>query len=414
MSHRHVHPSVFMFLIVPFGAISGYVSVAVAYLLAHHGISVEQIAGLVALSVLPHTWKFAWAPIADTTLSRKTWYLIGSISTALGIFATGMLPATGASLPLFGAIVLVSNLGCTFLGMSVESLMAYDTIESEKGRAGGWFQAGNLGGGGIGGGIGLLLAQRLPAAWMAGAIVGGLCLLCALALLFLEEPYAAHRQGRLIKDLAYAAKDLWSVARARLGFLALVLCFLPLGSGAANGLWSAVAGDWHASANTVALVTGIASGLISAAGCLAGGWICDRMDRKAAYAVFGILQAACALFMALAPRSEPMFVVFTSLYSFITGLTYAGFSAFVLEAMGMGAAATKYSVFASLSNTPIWYMTNVDGWAHTRWGSGGMLKVEAAAGMVGLLLFIGVLVAMPRRKALVNAEAVAAEEPPPR
>ena len=182
-----------------------------------------------------------------------------------------------------------------------------------------------------------------------------------------------------------------------MGFLALVLCFLPLGSGAATGLWSAVAGDWHATADTVALVTGLASGLISAAGCIAGGWVCDRMDRKSAYAAYGVLQAACALFMAIAPRTESMFVVFTSIYAFITGLTYAGFSAFVLEAMGMGAAATKYSVFASLSNTPIWYMTLVDGKAHTLWGSGGMLKTEAACGMLGLLLFIGVVAAVPRR-----------------
>src|SRR5207249_9923681 len=68
--------------------------------------------------------------------------------------------------------------------------------------------------------------------------------------------------------ISFVAQDLWSVARARMGFLALVLCFLPLGSGAATGLWSAVAGDWHATADTVALVTGLASGLISAAGCI--------------------------------------------------------------------------------------------------------------------------------------------------
>jgi hypothetical protein len=76
------------------------------------------------------------------------------------------------------------------------------------------------------------------------------------------------------------------------------------------------------------------------------------------------------------------------LYAFVTGLTYAGFSAFVLEAMGKGAAATKYSVFASLSNTPIWYMTLVDGAAHTRWGPAGMLFAEATLCFVGLALFL--------------------------
>src|SRR5258705_8768997 len=114
------------------------------------------------------------------------------------------------------------------------------------------------------------------------------------------------------------------------------------------------------------------------------------MDRKAAYAGYGVLQALCTVSMALAPRTEAAYVVFTTLYAFITGLTYAGFSAFVLEAMGKGAAATKYNVFASLSNTPIYAMTRIDGLAHGKWGPGGMLYAEAAFGGLGLLVFIAV------------------------
>jgi MFS family permease len=398
MGHKRVHPSAFLFLILPFGVMSGYLTVSVAYLLSQGGIPLERVAALVAVGYIPHTWKFAWAPIADTTLSRKTWYLIASVVSAVGIWATGALPATEASLPLLTIIVLTSNVAVTFLGMSVESLMAYDTPENEKGRAGGWFQAGNLGGNGIGGGAGLWLAQHLGHPGLAGAVLGLACLLCAFALLFVPEPLASHRVGSFVRSLGNVGRDIWSVARARLGFLALVLCFLPLGSGAAMGLWSAVAEDWHASANVVALVTGVVGGIISAIGCLIGGWICDRMNRKTAYAAYGVLQALCAVGMALAPRTEAMYVVFTSLYALITGLTYAGFSAFVLEAMGMGAAATKYSIFASLSNTPIYYMTRIDGWAHTRWGPGGMLVTEAAFGILGLLVFLGVLAAMPKLK----------------
>ena len=399
-----------MFLIVPFGALGGYLGVAVEHLLRHNGISVAQIAGIAALSVVPHTWKFAWAPIADTTLKRRIWYLVGSVSCAVGIFATSAIPATRASLPLLSIIVLVSNFGCTFLGMAVESLMAYGCPDDEKGRAGGWFQAGNLGGAGVGGGLGLWLAQVLPSPWMSGAIVGGLCLMCAIALVFVTEPAVAHRNEGIVRDLKFVAKDLWHVAKSRLGFLALFLCFLPIGSGAASGLWAAVAGDWRASANTVALVTGVLGGIVSAVGCIAGGWLCDRMDRKTAYAAYGVLQAACAVAMALAPRTEMTYIVFTTLYAFITGLTYAGFSAFVLEAMGLGAAATKYSVFASLSNTPIWYMTLIDGWAHTKWGPAGMLFAEAATGMLGLVMFVGVMIAA-KRTAPAPAAAAASTAP---
>src|SRR5258708_5460194 len=83
---------------------------------------------------------------------------------------------------------------------------------------------------------------------------------------------------------------------------ACLSCCLPIGTGAASGLWSAVADEWRASADTVALATGVASGLVSAGGCFLGGWLCDRMDRKTAYGLFGVLLAVCAAAMALAPR----------------------------------------------------------------------------------------------------------------
>jgi MFS transporter, PAT family, beta-lactamase induction signal transducer AmpG len=391
MTRRPTHPWIFMVLILPFGMMSGYLTVALAYLLTEAGVSVGDVAGLVALSFVPHTWKFLWAPVADTTLGRKTWYMIACVLSAAGFCAAGAFPATPAGFAALTVVVVSANVAVTFLGMSVESLMAYEAADDEKGRASGWFQAGNLGGGGLGGGAGLWLAQNLAAPWMAGVVLGLVCLVCCLALFFIEEPLASHRHENLGKSLFDVFIDLWNTAKSRMGAIALVLCFVPIGSGAASGLWSAVAGDWKASANTVALVTGVIGGLASAGGCVVGGWLCDRMNRKGAYALYGVLQALCAVAMATAPRTETTYVMFTIIYAFISGLTFAGFSAFVLEAMGLGAAATKYSLFASLSNMPIAYMTSIDGRAYDRWGATGMLFTEAAVAAVGLVLFLSVL-----------------------
>jgi hypothetical protein len=46
---------------------------------------------------------------------------------------------------------------------------------------------------------------------------------------------------------------------------------------------------------------------------------------------------------------------------------------------------------------PIAYMTLIDGWAHTRWGAAGLLNVEAAFGVVGIIVFIAVAMMLPRR-----------------
>ena len=394
---RRTHPSVFLFLIVPFGAMGGYLSVAIGYQLTQAGVSVEEVAALIAASYIPQTWKFLWAPVADMTLSRKTWYLLAGLVSALGIFVTGAVPADAASLPLLYAAVLVSSVASTFLAMATESLMVYNTPPELQGRAGGWFQAGNLGGNGLGGGAGLWLAQTLPAPWMAAAVIAVACVLCCAALWFVPEPPPLARTDRYGRQLIAVLKDLWQVVRARAGVLALLICFLPIGSGAASNLWSAVADDWHASANTVALATGVFSGIVSALGCVFGGYGADRMDRKTAYILYGLLMAISTVAMAMAPRTETMYVVFTQIYAFIQGLTYAGFTAVVLETIGLGAAATKYNLYASLSNMPIAYMTLIDGWAHTRWGAAGLLNVEAAFGVVGIIVFIALAMMLPRR-----------------
>ena len=153
--HIPVHPAIFTLLILPLGIITGYVTVTIAWLYAKEGISVEKIAALVGAILIPNILRFIWAPLVDSTLSLKKWYLIANIISSFGILATGILPIKESSLPLLTFIVIFSNFTITFLSMAIEGLMAHDVPEDLKGRASGFFQAGVLGGAGLGGGIGL-------------------------------------------------------------------------------------------------------------------------------------------------------------------------------------------------------------------------------------------------------------------
>jgi len=383
----NTHPVVYLVLCTPFGATSGYVIVTLAYLLSHAGVNMGAVAGLVAISLLPQSWKALWAPVVDTTLSSKSWYLIAALVTAISLAAIGFFPAGPSTLSIITALVFLNSVAVSFLAMAAENLMAHATSQSEKGRAGGWYQAGNLGGSGLGGGAALWIAQHSAFVWLPGAAMAVLFLLCCLALLFVSEPDQGHRKLRYAETLRDLGLDVWTTAKSRAGFLALLICFLPIGSGAASGLWAAVAGDWRAGADTVALVNGVMGGLVSALGCIIGGYLCDRMDRKFAYALFGVFLAVATLIMAAAARTTTMFVFFTMLYAFIQGFNYASFSAVVLEAIGRGAAATKYNLYASLSNMPTAYMTIFDGWAYERWHANGLLGADAMAGLVAVAFF---------------------------
>lgn len=400
------HPWRFALLIVPYGASGGFLTVTMAWLLTAGGVAPTDTAALIALSYLPHTWKFLWAPLVDLTWHRKGWYLLGSVGGTLGTWATGALPANSQNLVWLSVVVLATNFAVTLLGMSVESLMAHATADGQKGRAAGWFQAGNLGGLGVGGGAGLWMVQGAglsPGA--SAAVLAASGALCALALSGMPDPSRISRvsgDGAGIQGWVDSVRsmlvDLWAMARSRRGALAILVCFLPIGSGAAANMWSVAAGDWGAGANTVALVNGTLGGVISALGCLVGGFVCDRMDRQRAYCVFGGVMVATALVMWALPRVEASFVAMASVYAFVQGLTYAGFSAVVLEAIGRGVAATKYNLLASLSNMPIAWVTVVDGWGYERHGTTGLLLADSATGICGLLVFAAVAFWMGTRR----------------
>jgi MFS transporter, PAT family, beta-lactamase induction signal transducer AmpG len=395
------HPVVFLILYLPFGIVGGYIGVTVAYLLSRAGASITEIAALIALSTLPQTWKLLWAPLVDTTLTAKRWYLFSTTITGLILLGMAFIPAQQGAIRLLDALTLIVNIACSISAMSCESLMAGDTAPDQMGRAGGYSQAGNLGGGGLGGGAGLWMAQHV-APWSAGAVLGAACVVCCGALWWMGEPVRARSTVRYATRLIGVGKDVWSIARSRLGLLTLFIFLLPMCTAAASNLWPALADDWRADGDTVALVNGALAGLTSMGGCLVGGYLCDFIGRRSGYAYAGILLALCAAGMALAPRTPAMFVVFTSAYSFVTGLAYAAFSSATLEAIGKDSAATQYNVLACVANVPIVAMTVFDGWAQARWGSGGMLYAEALISVVAVAAYAVVALATRRPEAALE------------
>ena len=395
---RPPHPFLFLVLFIPFGAVPGFLTVALAYELKKKGIDTGDIAIVVGLSYICLLLKWLWAPLVDTLLTRKIWYVGSTLLCGLGFWLAGRA-AMGQhpSLVLISAWLTLSNFTATLLAMAVESLMAATIPDGKRGSAGGWSMAGNLGGQGLGGGLALWLVEnRGFTEAQSGAALGLVCALCCLALRWVDDTKpllkveghveAAGHLG-VAANLKAIGTDLWELLRSRIGILALMICLLPIGSGAAQNLWSPIAGEWHASADVVAFVTGAMSGLISAAGCLVGGWLCDRIDRKLAYCLFGVSLAVVAVGMSLCPRTSNQYIFWTSAYAFVVGLCYAAYCAVVLEAIGKTAAATKFSFLSAVSNSPIMLMTFVDGAANTRWGTNGMLWTDALCGVAGIVVF---------------------------
>jgi hypothetical protein len=120
--------------------------------------------------------------------------------------------------------------------------------------------------------------------------------------------------------------------------------------------------------------------------------------------------AIVAIIMAVAPRTPLHYSTWVLFYAVSLGMANASFSALVLNAIGRGAASTKYAIMSSLGNIPCVYMTAFDGWAYDRWHASGMLNAEAwiSIGCVGLgLLALWKVTARAAQQNLVRAEAQA-------
>jgi MFS family permease len=383
------HPVVWTILYIPFGALSGFVTVALTFLATQHGLSITEGALLNGAQMLTQWLKWLWAPLVDITLTPKRWYVVSTALSAVGVASMAAMPMSPSTLPALLAVIAVASLVNSVVGMSIESIMARVTPRSEIGRVSGWFQAGNLGGAGLGGGFGLFLMRHLPP-WMAGVGMGALFMACCLMLAFV--PSAPAHEGKALAAVKGVVVDLWTMVKTRAGLLAALLCFLPIGTGAAQTVLTqaAVASQWGgADADVVGWVQGYTAGAVTAIGCFVGGWICQRVRPRTAYAIMGVALAVIAAGMTASPRTIAMYVTWNLAYAFGVGLCYAGFTALVLDAMGPGSAATKYNTFASLSNFPIWWLGLLLGWVADKYGAGAMLLTEAAFGVVSVVIFLG-------------------------
>ena len=371
---------------MPNGIANAIIVILMPYVLRQQGVPIDRIAEVVAIASIPNVWYFLYSPLVDLGLRRRTWILlaaaIAGVCSALAILLIpASLAAVTAMLFLAGAIgSLISSANgalLTFLRPAV------------RGRASGWYQAGNLGGGTVGGGVAIWLADRVSLPLLA---IGSILIITvpALAAFLIDEiPPLRRPLGPVFVDLF---RDLKDVLRSRRVWLGLVFFLSPVSSAAVGNLISGLGPDYRAPAIEVMWISGIAGGLLSAFGSFIGGYVCDRMDRMAAYVLAGLFAAVFALYLAFAPPTAWTYGLGYSGYSIAAGFGYAVFTALVLEVLGprRHAAGTAYSLLVSSGNLPILYMTSLDGFAYKHGAAKGLMTMDAVANGVCALLLLGV------------------------
>jgi MFS transporter, PAT family, beta-lactamase induction signal transducer AmpG len=385
----HPPPWIFGITGLPGGIFQGFLSIALPFLLRKAGVPVEGIAAIIATASLPTIYYFLWSPVVDVGMKARNWLMLSAITSAACAYFAFLLPIPG-QLSLFTALLFLASSLNMIVSSSNGSLMASTMPINLRGRASGWYQCGNVGGAALGGGALLWVAESFSTVSTALVLVL-MITLPSLAGLVIQEP--VRESISVLQTWRITFREVWDTLKSRSGLTGLVFFIAPLGAGALLNLFSAVAVDFHASAEIVTWITGFGGGLLICAGSVAGGFLCDRIGRRTTYTFCGILFVLCCAAMALAPLTPQTYIIGSSAYLFLLGMAYAAFTAIVLEVVGSGgrSGATRYSLFCASGNIPIVFMTWFDGKGYGAFGTRGLLGFEAVGNLIGTVIVIAMI-----------------------
>jgi MFS family permease len=377
---RGLAPPWYTLLFLPFGMTTGFITITLSYVLAHHNVDFAAISGVVGLFLLPSSLGFLIGPVLDICLSPLRWYLLSMALGTACLLGMGLSPLTQQTIPALGVLSLTCGVAFAAVQAAITAAMSLTTPVEIRAKVSGWSTVGSYSGIGAGGGAGLWLVTHGAGPSGSAIILCGLAVLCAAPALWLRVP--PRQPGlKVTHQTLDLGKALWQLFTSRAGILTVLVQTMPAGLGTSFRLMAGLAGEWKADANLVALVMGALGALISIPGCIFGGYLCAKITSKAGYVAVSLVLAVAGTVMALGPHTPTAFAVQLLFGSFLLGIAVTTCQAVLYEFLDHRATATMASVLNSLSNVPVVIMTFLVGWAQARYGTTEMMLLEAAIGV---------------------------------
>ena len=396
---RSERPWLYSFLIAPSavtanGVIQGGV---LAYMLSQRGVGSGEQSSIIFWLSLPTMIYFLWSPITDFLVRRRTWLLIGGISSAVAM----ALALTQKDLRATSALMMMFAAACAsqLVVASCGGIMGGIGSERARRTAGSFYQGGSLAFGALAALV-LIPLSDTGRRGILGLSAGMMVALPAMA------AFAAPQQETLSVDSFRArlrqmrcefVETFW-----RWDAVPYTLCLaFPIASGAAVGLITGVAKAYGVNGTHVAWMNGFGGAVLMGAGALAAALVPATTRAPVVYSLIGLVNAATLGVTWLGPMHPATYYLGVTLYLFTTGMGYAYFTAVVLEFLGHSgtSGAGRYSIINSVGNLPVLYMLRVDGWGGDKWGPRGLSGAEAVVSSVGAVLLLAYFLMRGRRTA---------------
>jgi MFS family permease len=364
----------------------GAFPVVVAFATERAGKQLDSIGWYNSLLFVPTFLLFLYAPIVDIGPRRKHWLVIVATIGAACMFAAFQMQLPD-QIPAYLTLGFTAQLISGLVGSCSGGLMAASLPDELRGKASGWYNVGNLSGGGLFAALEIELLGDGVDPRLLGAIAAAMMVLPVLVMAIrIDEPPRPHAAARQV--FRQTLREVGGVVLSRSGLTGIALSLSPVGTVALSNYFSGMSTSYGVSPRIIAVVTLISNVGMNALGALVGGYLGDRLNRRVLYLIGGTLSATCAIVMALSPASATTYVIGVITYALITGFCYAAFTAYVLETIGKSdrTAATKYSLFTAAANIAITYVGFIDTRFYEHHGVAGVVASDAAFNLIGVVV----------------------------
>lgn len=405
---RVTPPWLFALTGMPYGVVGSFTGVVMPYLASRAGLKLADIGWFVTLLFVPTFFQFLYSPIVDFGPRRKEWLVIVAVIGAGCLFGACQMSLPDHLVPFLG-LAFAGQTIAGLVGSCNGGLMATTMSDAQRGKAGAWYNVGNLSGGGIAAAVAVYMTGHGYSTTAVGAVLCAMMIIPSTAALAIHET-KREIQGTVGEAIRNLLVEVKAVLWTRAGLTGLLLCLSPVGTAALANYFSAIAQDYvradlvHELAKltpeaakalldekvsgVLAFVGGPVGQGLTALGALVGGYLCDRANRRAMYLLSGALTAVVGIGMALSPRSGMTFTVGALTYALVTGFCYAAFTATVLETIGKDAksASTRYSMFTAAGNVAIAYVGLVNSRFALNHGVEGVVASDAVLNIAGVVV----------------------------
>lgn len=406
----------FFSLYITEGIPLGFAATAIATQLRRQGVGPAEIGAFVASFYLPWAFKWAFGPFVDVFRSRRFghrrgWILLTQVMMALTLLSLAAVPLP-QGLALMTAVLLVHNTFGAIQDVAIDSLAVNTLAEHERGLANGLMFAGAAVGQAIGG-AGVLLMIGLVGLQFSFVFVAAV-ILAVTGFIVLPMKEAVIRNlppapgggtwraaGTEMKQ--FAVRSFRSFLGTRGAFSGVFFAILPAGAMSLGlSLQSNLAVELGMNDDQVAVQTLWAS-IISAACMVGGGMLSDKLGRRRTLFVYLAGMSLPVLYLMWVLQSQgyvmprtpggpvlPELVtalwIATLTYAVFQGLMYGTRSAIFMDVTNPVVAATQFTAYMAMMNLAIAISASWQGVAVEAWGYPVTLAVDAAIGLLCLLL----------------------------